>query len=287
MTKSACVAALCATLLASACQRKKPIVIATKIGTGQALLGEIVAQHLETRLAGVKVDRRPATAGTPILFQAIAGGDITLYPDTTASIVTNVLKEPPSPDPSVLLERARLEMARVAQLELIELGFEDGPVVVVRAGNGDEITMTQATQGKERWKVAMTLDFAQSSDFQALNSYHLPLAAPLRTVEASDLFDTLAPGGANMLVTTSTDGHLATPDWKVLQDDKKSFASHQVCLLVRQDRISSEPGLRAALGELVGKLTPDTMRKLNQQIEIDHLEAAQAARQFLASVGLR
>jgi len=274
-------------LLASACQRKKPIVVATKIGDAQALLGEIVAQHLENRLPGIKVQRRPATGGTAILFQAIAGGDVTIYPDTAGSIVSSILKEPPPPDPSVLLERARLEMSRLAQLDLIELGIEDAPAIVVRAGDGDEITMSQATQGKKRWKVAMTPEFAQSSDFQALNTYHLPLAAPLRTVEPSELFDTIAQGSANMLVTTTNDGHLSTPEWKVLQDDKKAFPSHQVCLLVRQDRIAGEPGLRAALGELVGKLTPDTLRKLNHQIEIDHVDVATVARQFLASVGLR
>jgi glycine betaine/choline ABC-type transport system substrate-binding protein len=281
--------ALCGSLLfLSACQRKKPIVIATKSGSGQILLGEIVAQHLEARLPGVKVDRRPGTGGTPIMFQAIVGGDITLYPETTGVISTNILKEPPSPDAAILLERTRQEVARVAQLDLIELGFEDGPAVVVHAGGeGGEVTLSNAAQGKERWKVGMTPDFQQSPDFQALNTYHLPLAAPLRSFEAADLFDAVAQGGVNMVITTATDGHLATPEWKVLQDDKKAFPAQQVCLLVRQDRLASEPGLRPALGELYGKLSLDLMRKLNHQIEIDHADVALVARQFLASVGLR
>jgi glycine betaine/choline ABC-type transport system substrate-binding protein len=280
--------ALCAPLLLSACQRKKPLVIATKSGSGQILLGEIVAQHLETRLPGVKVERRPGTGGTPILFQAIAGGDITLYPESTGVMATNILKEPPSPDASILLERTRQEMARIAQLDLMELGFEDGPAVVIPAGgDGGEITLSNAAQGKERWKVGMTPDFQQSTDFQALNTYHLPLAAPLRSFEAADLFDAVAQGGVNMVITTATDGHLATPEWKVLQDDKKAFPAQQVCLLVRQDRLAGEPALRPALGELYGKLTQDVMRKLNHQIEIDHADVATVARQFLASVGLR
>ncbi|HXP86226.1 MAG TPA: glycine betaine ABC transporter substrate-binding protein [Bryobacteraceae bacterium] len=281
-------AALCTALLLSACQRKKPIVIGTKSGSGQILLGEIVAQHLEARLTGVKIERRPGTGGTPILFQAIAGGEITIYPESTGVIATSILKEPPSPDPAVVLERARLEMARIAQLDLLELGFEDGPAMVIPAGgDGGEITLSQAAQGKARWKVAMTPDFEQSADFQALNRYHLPLAAPLRSLEAAELFDALAQGGVNMVVTTASDGHLTTPQWKVLQDDKKAFPAQQVCLLVRQDRLAGEPGLRPALEELYGKMTLDAMRKLNHQIEIDHTDVAAVARQFLASVGLR
>jgi len=152
---------------------------------------------------------------------------------------------------------------------------------------GVDLVSAMLAQGKARWKVAMTPDFEQSADFQALNRYHLPLAAPLRSLEAAELFDALAQGGVNMVVTTASDGHLTTPQWKVLQDDKKAFPAQQVCLLVRQDRLAGEPGLRPALEELYGKMTLDAMRKLNHQIEIDHTDVAAVARQFLASVGLR
>jgi osmoprotectant transport system permease protein len=262
-------------------------VVASKPGPAQMLLGEIVAQHLENRLTGLKVERRPGAGGTPILYQAAAGGDITIYPETTGVISTNILKEQPSPDPEVLLQRVRLEMARVAQLEVIPLGFEDGPAVVIRAGDGAETTLSNAAQGKERWLLAMTPDFEQSFDFQALNTYHLPLAAPARTLDGAELFDAITQGRSNMVVTTVTDGHLATPEWKLLMDDKKAFPAQQVCLVVRQDRIADEPRLRPALGELSGKFTADTVRKLNQQIEITHGDVAAVARQFLASVGLR
>jgi glycine betaine/choline ABC-type transport system substrate-binding protein len=286
--KAAWVLALCGALLLPACQRKKPIVVGAKSGPAQALLAEIVAQHLESRLPDIKVERRPGTGGTAILFQAIAGGDITLYADTTGAIASTVLKEPPSPDPAVLLERTRLELARIAQLELIPLGYEDGPAVVIPVtGDNKEVTLSDAAQGQERWKLAMTPEFEQSSDFQALNSYHLPLAAPLRTLDTAELFDALAQHNLNMVVTTATDGHLAAPEWRMLQDDRKAFPSQQVCLMARQDRLSTEPAVRAALAELSGKLTVDVMRKLNHQIEIDHADAATVARQFLASAGLR
>lgn len=277
-----------AALLASGCQRKKPIVIATKPGASQILLGEIVAQHLEARLPGIKIERRPGTGGTAILYQAIAGGDITIYPETTGVIATSILKEQPSSDPAVLLERARLEMARIAQLELIELGFEDPPAVVIPANpKGGETTLSAAADGPPRWNLGMTPDFEQSADFQALNSYHLALAAPMRTLEPADVFDALTRGEVNMVVTTLSDGHLAGPDWRVLQDDKKAFPSQQVCLLARQDRMNAEPGLRPALKELYGRLTPDILRKLNQQIEVAHADETTVAHQFLASIGLR
>jgi len=270
----------------SACQRKKPIVIATKPGDGQILLGEIVAQHLGKRLPDLRIEQRPAAGGTAILFQQIAGGDITIYPETTADIAA-ILKEQPSADPAILLERDRLEMARTAQLELFELGYDDGPAVVIPGSwTGKEKTLSAAAEGKERWKLAMTPEFEQSADFPALNRYHLPMAAPLRTVALTDLFDAATRGEVNMVVTTATDSHLTSDQWRVLEDDKKQFPGHQMCLLARQDRLMAEPRLRPALRELAGKLNPEILRKLNQQIELAHGDVAGVARRFVAGAGL-
>src|SRR5579871_4274690 len=119
--------ALAILLCAAGCQRKKPIIVSSKPIASQMLLAEIVAQHLENRIANIRIDRRPGNGGTPLMYQAVAGGDITIYPETTGMIATSILKEQPSPDPVILLERDKLELARVAQLDLIELGFDDGP----------------------------------------------------------------------------------------------------------------------------------------------------------------
>ncbi|MGH9594904.1 MAG: glycine betaine ABC transporter substrate-binding protein, partial [Bryobacteraceae bacterium] len=80
---------------------------------------------------------------------------------------------------------------------------------------------------------------------------------------------------------------LTSPDWKVLQDDQKVFTSYQACLLVRQDKLAQTPQLAAALAELAGKFTAETMRKLNAQVEIEHRPPAAVAADFLRSAGLR
>jgi glycine betaine/choline ABC-type transport system substrate-binding protein len=283
--------ALGASLLAAGCEtRKKPIVVASKTGPEQMLLGEIVAQHLEARLAGVPVERRLALGNTPILYQAITGGEVTIYPESAGVVETLILKETPSPDPAIVLERARREMARVALLDMLEpLGFEDATAVVIRASpDAPESTLSMAAQGKSRWKLGVTSEFEENrSGLPALNSYHLPQAAPMRAMETGELFAALEKGDLNMIVTSITNGRLNAPEWKVLRDDKKVFPSQQVCLLARQDRLNEEPLLRQALGELSGKLTLDVVRKLNQQVDVDHLNPATVASQFLASAGLR
>jgi glycine betaine/choline ABC-type transport system substrate-binding protein len=95
-------------LTAGGCRRAKTIVVGSKGSTEQMLLGEITAQHLESRL-GRKIDRRFNVGGTLIAFQSLQNGDIGVYPEYTGAIETEILKEQPSTDPALVFERARLE----------------------------------------------------------------------------------------------------------------------------------------------------------------------------------
>ncbi|MEO8053179.1 MAG: glycine betaine ABC transporter substrate-binding protein, partial [Acidobacteriota bacterium] len=125
---------LAATLAAAGCGHSlKTIVVGSMNSTEQVLLAEIVAQHLEHRL-GRRVDRRPSLGQTVSAYQALQSGEIDLYAEYTGSIVTEILKEQPSLDPSLIFQRAQGEMKRVAQADLLNpLGIENPYVAVIRA----------------------------------------------------------------------------------------------------------------------------------------------------------
>jgi glycine betaine/choline ABC-type transport system substrate-binding protein len=92
-----------------------------------------------------------------------------------------------------------------------------------------------------------------------------------------------------MIATRATDGHLMSPDWKILADDRdpKVFPPYEACLLVRKDLLAGEPGLRPALAELPGKFTSEIMRKLNAEVDVEHRPVAAVATDFLTQAGLR
>src|SRR5579864_8609101 len=103
-------AILAVVLVAPGCGRsKKQIVVGSKDTTVQAVLGEVVAQHLEHRL-GRNVERSFGLGNTPVLYQALTNGQIGIYPEETGTIQTTILKESPSADASSTLERVRNEM---------------------------------------------------------------------------------------------------------------------------------------------------------------------------------
>ena len=72
--------------------RANRIVIGSKNFSEQLILGEIFAQHIETK-THLPVERRFYLAGTYICHQAILAGRIDIYPEYTGTALTAILKE--------------------------------------------------------------------------------------------------------------------------------------------------------------------------------------------------
>jgi glycine betaine/choline ABC-type transport system substrate-binding protein len=280
---------LATVLLCAGCgQTKKTIIVGSKNDTEQVLLGEIVAQHLEHRL-DTTVERRLGLGGTEILYQAMLSGVVGIYPEYSGTIGTVILKEQPSSDPATALERARAEVLRVAQAELFgPLGFENPPALVVRSTDAPHSgTLSAAAEAKNGWKLGVTFDFQERIDgLRALNTYRLPMRAPVRSMDRKQLFPALEKGDVTMIAAAATDPALLSNDWKALTDDLQVFPPQQAVLLARQDVLNSDPRIRPALSELSGKITQEKMRALNAEVEVERKPPAIVAAAYLMSLGL-
>jgi len=279
-------------LFSGGCGSRKPkLIVGSKNFTEQVVLGEIVAQHLERRL-GRPIERKLNLTGTLITYQALQAGEIALYPEYTGTIQAEILKEPPGTEASIMFERVRSEMHRVAQTEVFEpLGIDNRFVMVVRSSDAVQnkvSTLSEAAQVKDGWKLGVGYEFQSRSDgMPLLNKYHLPMSAAPRSMDLGLLFKALSEGKVTMIAANATDGPLASPDYTVLADDQKLFPPYQACLMVREDVLAAEPALRGALKELSGKFTNEVMRKLNAQVDVDHRQQRDVAAEFLASAGLK
>jgi glycine betaine/choline ABC-type transport system substrate-binding protein len=276
-------------LLATSCGgSKKRIVVGSKDGMEQMVLGELVAQHLEHRLER-KVERNLGLGNTQIVYQSLINGEIGLYPDDTGTIQARVLKESPSLDAGTTFERVRNELRRIAQTETMEpLGIDNSWAVVVKKDNSIE-TLSDAERAKSGWKIGVTRDFNERSDgLAALNQYRLPMSAMMRVSDAPSLYAALSTGELTMVVGNRTDGTLTRHDaWKVLGDDRKVFGFYQTCVLARMDLLASDPKIQPALAELSGKITTAAIAKLGAEVSIDHKKPADVVAKFLAQAGLK
>lgn len=287
-----CAVALLAVLSAFGCGKaKKPIVVGSKNFTEQVVLGEIIAQHLEHRLAGVKVIRQLNLGGTLLTYHALLNGQISLYPEYTGTVVAEILKEAPSSDAAQVLEYSRQEMRRLEQVEVLDpLGIDNFFAMVIRGDDARKLnlaTLSQAAQVKDGWKLGLGYEFDGRRDgMPALNKYHLPLSGSPRIMDLGLMYKALELGQVTMVAANATDGPLAAHDWTILADDQKVFGSYQACVLARQDVLAAEPRLKPALAELSGKFTNDAMRKLNAAVDVEHRQVRDVAAGFLRQAGL-
>lgn len=280
--------ALIFALLATvACGREPRVRVGSKNFSEQLVLGEIVAQHLENRLGG-HVSRRFGLGGTLLAQQAMEAGDIDVYPEYTGTALTAVLKQKPMNDPARVLDAVR-EGYRQWQLEwLAPLGFENTFAMAVRSEDAGIATLSEAA-AQRAWRLGVGYEFAKREDgLPGLQkAYGLQLSGPPKTMDLGLLYQALAKKQVEMVAGNSTDGLLAVLPITVLRDDRHYFPPYECALVVREAAEQQFPQLQPALRELSGKISSETMRRLNYELDGKHRPAREIARDFLGSVGLR
>ena len=107
-----------------------------------------------------------------------------------------------------------------------------------------------------------------------------------KTMDLGLLYQALVRNQVDMVAANSTDGLLSVLPLQVLQDDRHNFPPYDCALVVREAALRDFPGLREALQELSGRITGDTMRRLNYELDGRHRPAREIARGFLRGAGL-
>lgn len=273
------------------CDRERPITVGAKNFTEQAILGEIVAQHLERRLSR-RIDRKLNLGGTLLAHQALVKGDIDLYPEYAGTALTAVLKLPASSDPSHVWQLVKDQYQGRFGIEWLDpLGFNNTFAMVIRGEDARQhriTSLSDAARYERGWKVGMGYEFQQRPDGLAglMKTYHLPLKGSPVTLDLGLLYQALEGKQVDMVAGNATDGKLAVLDVVVLSDDKQYFPPYQAALAVRAEALKAEPLLRQALAELSGKFSDTTMRTLNHHVDGEHLPLQKVAERFLREATL-
>ncbi len=257
--------------------------------TEQLILGEIIAQHVESRL-GVAVKRQLNLGGTLLAHQAMLHGELDFYPEYTGTAYSAILNQSGETVPASVLARVREAYAKLGMRWLDPLGFNNSFAVVMRGEDARKYSLTKLSDAGNKgvaWRLGAGYEFEKRADgMKALTSTYpsLKFDGTPSSMDLGLLYMALHQKKVDLAVGSSTDGVLTARDFVALEDDQHAFGPYQACVVVREESLRSQPKLEAVLSALSSKIDTRTMSGLNYQMDGEHRKPAEVAAGFLKSV---
>ncbi len=264
------------------------IVIGTKNFTEQVILGEILAQQIESKTS-LKVDRRFNLGGTIICQQGMLSGDLDIYPEYTGTAYTTILKFPAIGDAKKVTEQLKQEYPRRFKLEwTAPFGFNNSFAMVIRGDDARKYnvqTLSQAAKYTPQWRAGFGFEFLNREDgFPGLSkTYNLKFADAPKVMDLGLLYRALTDKQVDLVAGNTTDGLIPTLDLVVLKDDRQYFPPYEAAPIVRQDTLRKHPELKQVLDQLGNTISEKKMQELNYRVDGKKEDVKQVVREFLQS----
>jgi glycine betaine/choline ABC-type transport system substrate-binding protein len=265
-------------------EEQRPLVVGSKNFTESVLLGELLAQKLDG--AGCRVDRRLNMGGTFVCDTAIRSGSIDAYVEYSGTALTAIFKQPIAFDRKQVLETVRQRYAATGRTTLPPFGFNNTFAILVRRETAVQTgakTISDASRFAPQWRAGFGYEFLEREDgYKGLaKAYGLTFREPPRVMDLNLMYRALSSNQVDLIAGDATAGAIAALDLFQLDDDRKYFPPYDAVPVIRTAIVLAHPEVRTALETLAGRIDEDTMRRLNEAVDIKRQDPAAVVREFL------
>jgi osmoprotectant transport system permease protein len=262
--------------------------VGSKNFTEQIVLGEILAQAIETRTR-LHVERRLNLGGTFICDNAVRSGDIDAYVEYSGTAQTAIFHQPVDTDARRVFDAVRQRYAAAGLSLLDPLGFENTFAMLVRAADASRLNvrkLSEAAPVAPSWKAGFGYEFLQREDgYPGLaRTYGLHFARPPTAMDLSLIYRALAERQVDFIAGDATSGLIDAYGFTMLEDDRHYFPPYDAAVVARSAMLLAHPEVKDALASLSGRITVADMRRMNRAVDADHQDPAAVAREFLAKI---
>jgi len=265
------------------------VIIGSKNFTEQVILGELLAQAVE-RATDLRVDRRLNLGGTFISEEALRAGAIDAYIEYTGTALTAIFHQPTSRDRAEVYSRVAAAYAESGRTVLSPLGFNNTFAILVRTADARRLglkTISDVVPHAPKWKAAFGYEFLEREDgYKGLvRTYGLRFAEPPRVMDLTLIYRALASGAVDLIAGDATHGLIKGLDLFMLEDNRRYFPPYDAVPVVRTQTLAAHPQLRIAIERLAGKISEETMREMNYDVDVRRRDASAVVREFLDRLG--
>jgi glycine betaine/choline ABC-type transport system substrate-binding protein len=285
MGKAAALTFLAIALAACGDRSADTIVVGSKNFTEQRILGELLAQTVES--VGLKAQRKLDLGGTFVCDAAIRAGQIDMYVEYTGTALAAILKEEPAGrTPREVFERVQDIYAKDGLLWMQPLGFDNTFALVIRGQDAVRLgvrTISEAVPYAKEWTAGFGYEFKERADgYPGLERVYGLRFAKVRIMDLGLLYRALVDRQVDLVAGNATDGAIEHLKLAILADDKHYFPPYEAAPIVRKSVLDRHAALGDALARLAATLSADKMRRLNYAVDGLHLAPAQEVRALVA-----
>ena len=248
-------------------------------------IAEIYAAALER--AGMAVERHMNLGSTQIATAAIQRGDIDLYPEYTGTGLIDVLHMPPLHSAAQIygtVKRTYEQRYNLTWLTPSPVNDSQGLAVTAAFAQRHGLhTLSQCAPAAAQLRLAAIPEFVTRADaLPGLQKYYGGFNfKEVRTYAIGLQYQALLNGDADVATAFTTDSQIGTDNLMVFTDDKHFWPPYNVAAVVRLDTLHKRAAIAQVLNRIAPLLTDVIVRNLNYRVNVQHMDPAQAAQQFL------
>jgi osmoprotectant transport system substrate-binding protein len=291
LSRARALALLASAAAAPGCAGKgNGVSVGSKDFTEQLILGEMYAQTLERK--GITVTRKLNLGGTQIAMASLLKGDIDLYPEYTGTALITVLHRKPTSDEAAIYSTVKSEYERQYRLAWLDPAPMNNTQALATtqdiARRYHLRTLSDLSVAAPQLRLGAIPEFTKRDDAlpglqRVYGGFHFK---EVRLFDIGLKYKALETGNVDVVVAFGTDGQIEQDHLVVLVDDKHFWPPYHVAPVVRDDTLRAHPAIPVYLNPIAPKLTDETMRRLNYEVDGKKREPADVARDFLAASGL-
>jgi len=273
-------AALLVCSFATVAGAEEPLRIGSKRFTESYILGEILTQTV--RRAGAQAEHRPGLGNTAILYEALQRGAIDAYPEYTGTIAREILKSERDLD----LATINAQLAPLGLRASFPLGFSNSYALGMKAESARArslATLSDLARFPDL-RLGLSHEFLGRKDgWPGLKAaYGLKQPSP-QGLDHGLAYEALAKGEVDLIDLYTTDAKIERFGIRVLDDDRQYFPRYEAVILHRADARTRFPLAFRELAKLENQIDARTMIRLNARAEIDRVDFAATAAEFLGA----
>jgi len=283
-------------ILAASCGPAADVTVGSKEFTEQRLLGQMMKLVLED--AGLTVDDKTGLGGTMICRLALLEGDIDVYMEYTGTaLLVHLGHEEPITDPDLCYETVRDEdLSQNGIVWLQPSLFNNTYTLMMRRAHAEDLGIESISDLAAYVNAHPTeLAFASGAEFQerpdglpgveATYGFEFPDANVIQ-MDVGLTYMALYEGDVEVAMGFATDGRISAFDLVNLEDDLYFFPVYNVAPTLQQSFVDQYPEVVVILDAIAPLLDTETMQRLNYEVDGEHRDVDEVAREWLVQVGL-